>query len=321
MHHIYAQYFHPDTLLERIREVSFYRRPRTLFKGFRVPDWATAEKTHGWQQDAYSRTAWENAMADMLSEATPTPFFGERQEPNPLEWFRLEQAGKGNSSRLYYNEVPQPWWNRHNGHMGEPEEVLYSFTYADQEQQLMFGIDTTTEEGRAAFKKEYDALCEMVPEMIKKEDFAYPHEYAKQVSTEPHFQRLWKYYRSEHLSNLINDAVSKGQVSDSDASEARKFLGTKHHMSVTAYVFQKSGLRHDLADDEGYLATDRVMRALGAEVDYTTKTSEDFESQFWTHFDENQNLSEKEMRKLIPLIVSDPQTRLRIESQASSDLL
>jgi len=48
MNHVYAQYFHPDTLLERVRDVAFYRRPRTLFKGFRVPDWATAEKRHGW---------------------------------------------------------------------------------------------------------------------------------------------------------------------------------------------------------------------------------------------------------------------------------
>jgi hypothetical protein len=48
MHHIYAQYFHPESLLERVRDVSFYRRPRTLFKGFRVPDWATSEKRNGW---------------------------------------------------------------------------------------------------------------------------------------------------------------------------------------------------------------------------------------------------------------------------------
>lgn len=55
MHHVYAQNFHPETLLERVRDVAFYRKPRTLFKGFRVPDWATAEKRHGWHLDAYSR--------------------------------------------------------------------------------------------------------------------------------------------------------------------------------------------------------------------------------------------------------------------------
>lgn len=44
LNHIYAQYFHPSTLLERVKDVAFYRRPRTIFKGFSVPDWATAEK-------------------------------------------------------------------------------------------------------------------------------------------------------------------------------------------------------------------------------------------------------------------------------------
>ena len=38
--HMYAQHFHPTTLLERVRDISFYRRTRTLYKGFTVPDWA-----------------------------------------------------------------------------------------------------------------------------------------------------------------------------------------------------------------------------------------------------------------------------------------
>lgn len=42
MFHLYAQHFHPSSLLERVRDVRFYRQPRTIFKGFRVPDWAQA---------------------------------------------------------------------------------------------------------------------------------------------------------------------------------------------------------------------------------------------------------------------------------------
>lgn len=38
--HLYAQYFHPHTYLERIRMTAAYRRPGTLFKGYKVPDWA-----------------------------------------------------------------------------------------------------------------------------------------------------------------------------------------------------------------------------------------------------------------------------------------
>ena len=48
MNHVYAQYFHPSSLQERVRDVAFYRKPRTLFKGFKVPDWATSEKRNGW---------------------------------------------------------------------------------------------------------------------------------------------------------------------------------------------------------------------------------------------------------------------------------
>lgn len=72
-------------------------------------------------------------MHEFHSEATPMPFFGERQEPNPLQWFRLEQYGKGNSSRLFFNEVPMPWWHRHQGHMddSQKDELLYSFNNAD----------------------------------------------------------------------------------------------------------------------------------------------------------------------------------------------
>jgi len=73
---------------------------------------------------------------------------GERLEPNIIQWFRFEQWGKGASSRLFYNEVPHPTWFRYGGHLDNPEKVLYSFTHADQDQQMIFGIDTTTEEGR-----------------------------------------------------------------------------------------------------------------------------------------------------------------------------
>lgn len=73
-------------------------------------------------------------MADLSAEWTPMQFFGERQEPNIVEWFRLEQFGKGASSRLFYNEVPHPTWFRHNGHLDNKEEVLYSFTHANQDQ-------------------------------------------------------------------------------------------------------------------------------------------------------------------------------------------
>ena len=44
-----------------------------------------------------------------------------------------------------------------------------------------------TSKGRAAFKKEWDAISELTPEIIKKDQIRYPHEIAKPVTNEAHF--------------------------------------------------------------------------------------------------------------------------------------
>lgn len=88
-------------------------------------------------------------------------------------------------------------WRRNKGHLladeteSERDRVLYSFTHANQDQAIMFGQDTRTPEGAAAFKAEYETLCELAPEIVKKEDMILPHEMAPRLSDEPHFQRVW----------------------------------------------------------------------------------------------------------------------------------
>jgi hypothetical protein len=73
----------------------------------------------------------------------------------------------------------------------EQNKLLHSFTHANQDRNIDWGIDTTTAEGREAFKAEWDALSEMAPELIKKEDMVFPHEIQRHLSTEPHFRRVW----------------------------------------------------------------------------------------------------------------------------------
>jgi len=311
MNHLYAQYFHPHTLLERVRDVAFIRRPRTLFKGFTVPDWATSEKMNKWEFDAYSRKAWDQAMHEFHSEATPVPFFGERLDPNPLQWFRLEQFGKGNSSRLYYNEVPETWWNRSNGRLDpeQKEDLLYSFTHADQSQEINFGIDTSTEEGRAQYKAEFDALCQMTPEILNPEQMLYPHEMKKKVSSEAHFQRIWGHYRDYSLRTKIENSVSSGSISRDEADSALKFLGQRNTLSVSQYLLAKKGLRPDLENDSGYLAADKALESIGHDFKINEYTAEDYESQFWSSFDNKFNLTEVEMRESLPQFISDPSNR------------
>jgi hypothetical protein len=316
MFHLYAQYFHPSTLVERVRDVSFYRRPRTIFKGFKVPDWATAEKMNGWEVDGYSRQAWDNAMHEFNSECTPTPFFGERQEPNPLQWFRLEQFGKGNSSRLFYNEVPEPWWHRHHGHLDvdNRDELLYSFTNGDQEQPIDFGIDTTTEEGRIEFKAQFDALCAVTPEILNTKMMLYPHEMPKPLTTEAHFQRMWSFYREHSLRNSIQAAVDSGKCTSDDASNALRFLGRKQQLSVSQYVLGHQGVRPDLQQNDGFNAAQRVFKAIGLELHMTNLTAEPYEQQFWKTFDHQFELTELDMRAKLPQFISDPSSRYTAEA-------
>jgi len=314
MMHMYAQYFHPSTLLERVRDVRMYRQPRTMFKGFRVPDWATAKEQHGWEFDDYSRQAWENAMHDLHSEWTPMQFAGERQEPNVLQWFRLEQWGMGMSARLFYNEVPQPTWWRHGGHMLQDNDdektrdrLLHSFTYSDQDQGVIFGMDTKTEEGRELFRAEYMALAEMAPEMVKKENMIFPHEQGPQITQEPHFRRVWQHYR-EHMFKLrFAQLVESGEISASDAQNFHAFIGPTNQSCFNVYIMARCGLLDHMQSDAGFQATMHVMTTMGLDaVEFNDKTAMPTEEQFWSQFDGVYELTEAELKRELPNIVTDP---------------
>lgn len=326
MHHIYAQYFHPDTLLERVRDVRFYRQPRTIFKGFKVPEWATSTERHGWETDTHSRQAWDNAMADMAAEWTPTQFSGERQEPNVLQWLRFEQWGCGFGERLFYNEVPQlngikSWW-RLGGHYfndsndeRERHRRLHSFTHANQDRNIDFGIDTTTPEGREAFKAEWDALAELAPELVKKEDCVFPHEQQPHLSTEPHFRRVWQHYRNHNFNLAFANAVENQEVSQEDSDACKRFIGMQNAPCLNIWIMAKTGKLDHLKDDAGYQATMRVMSALGLDaVEFNFKTTEPLEDQFWKQFDGMYELSEGGLKADLPLIATDPNDKAAIEA-------
>jgi hypothetical protein len=72
-------------------------------------------------------------MNDLKSEWTPMHFEGQRLEPNPLNFVRIENIFGGFSSRFFYNEVPQSRWLRDGGHRDNIDKTLYSFKWADQD--------------------------------------------------------------------------------------------------------------------------------------------------------------------------------------------
>ena len=92
----------------------------------------------------------------------------------------------------------------------------------------------------------------------------YPHQITQKFNTEAHFMRLWRTYQCFTLKEKAKAAVDAGRLSNEDMAAAGKFLQAKgSKMNVTSYVYAKAGLRPALEQDEGFLAADRVMTAIG----------------------------------------------------------
>ena len=80
-------------------------------------------------------------------------------------------------------------------------------------------------------------------------------------------------------------------------------------------MYTKAGLRKDAANDEGYLALDKVMEAIGMnKISWNQDTAEDPESQFWNNVDNTYNLTEVQMREDIPLFLTDPNSAMKAEA-------
>jgi hypothetical protein len=321
LNHVYAQYFHPDTLTERVRNVQFYRRTRTIFKGFRVPDWAQPRNHEGWEVDIYSRQAWDNAIHDLEAEMTPTPYSNRRNEPNILQWFRFEFMLGGHGNRLFYNEVPKFSWKKQQGHMTETNDererdrALYSFTHANQDRPLLFGMDTTTPEGQAAFREEYEALAEMTPEIIKKDEMIYPHQLPARISNEPHFRRVWQHFREWTFKISVNDAVADGKISQEDADNFSQFVGMTGTPTFNLFMLISQGRLSHLEREEGYQATLRVLKALEMDqIQWNANSAEPCEEQFWNQFDATFDLTEADMRKNLPAFIVDETNRAQVQA-------
>lgn len=317
--HIYAQNFHPSTLNDRIRSVHFYRKTKTLFKGFSVPDWAQSQKRDGYDIDVhYSRKAWDNAMDEFRSEWTPAPFAGERLDPNIINWFRIEQMGKGLSSRLFYNEVHNPTWHRHGGHLDNPEKTIHSFKYGDQQHENVLGFDTSTKAGREALDAEVQRWKQMTPEIYEAYGFdkSAGRQQNRYISTEPHFQRALTHYRSYALQQKIEAAVDSGALTQDDVNSARAFFDERGLPAANLLVLGQKGL---LGEEPGFSAFTNVLEAVGlGGFSQSTATSMPVEQQFLQFFDGRLEITEAKLTKALPLLITDERDRSRVESLIES---
>lgn len=164
--HIFAQNFHPESLLERTRDINFFRKPDALFKGFAVPEWAQSSKREGYQIDFYARKIWDKAINEARYEQTPAPQKPERLGPNIIQAFRIEDYAGGNGARLFYNEDPKPTFYRYKGRFEEADkERLHSFKDADQPFDLkeIFGADPDTPEGKKKLENIFEEWRQAMP--------------------------------------------------------------------------------------------------------------------------------------------------------------
>jgi hypothetical protein len=205
------------------------------------------------------------------------------------------------------------WW-RNGGHymvnMDDEREQhmrLHSFTHANQDRELEWAMDTTTEEGRAEFKKEWEALAEMAPEMIKKEDLVFPHELPTALPDEPHFMRVWQHFRDHSFKAEFAAAVEKGAISAADAAACHKFMGMHSAPCVNIWIMAKTGKLDHLQNDADCQATMRVMSTLGFDaISFDDKTTMPYEQQFWQQFDTHYDLTMESMQGEMPLFIADP---------------
>lgn len=198
----------------------------------------------------------------------------------------------------------------------EREKKLHSFTYADQQSKIVFGMDTATEEGRAAFRAEYEVLAELAPEIVKMENLQFPHEFDPVRINEPHWRRVWQHYRDHTMRKAVDGARDAGLISQEDMDVSNRWVGMTGHPSYSLYIMARTGQLDHLASDPGFQATLRVMNAINlGQIEFNPHTSaEPNEEAFWNQFDIIYQLSEESMQEELPYFVTDPSNRVAVEA-------
>lgn len=252
--------------------------------------------------DVYSRMAWKNAVKELRSEWTPSPFAGQRLEPNAIQWARHEHWGKGHSSRYFYNETPNPTTIRHGGNFDGSQ--LHSWNFADQDYDDLFGFDSSTPEGREKIANEIRRWQKIAPEIFERFDPDAHYEQKPFLTEEPHFRRVWNHYRQFQFNARVEFLIEQGDLDREDLAKARPYFDTNGLPSPSLLAMAQKGLLGDVQNEPSYEAFTKVLKWLGLDnVEFDNTTSQPVEEQFFEQFDDIFELTEAEMREHLPLFV------------------
>lgn len=290
--HIYAQYFHPNNIIERVNHVHFYRQPNRLYKGTKVPEWAQNHIREGGEFDNYTHDQWTQAMDDFQSEVTPIPVFrdGMPLDANPILWTQIYGFGGGKGRRLFYNEKPvHSTW--HDGGEYEEEEMNYGYN-----PRLKNPFLTATEEGKEEFDKYMQDLNKMYPESFPKEGYVYPHEILRHFKIKDKwFQRNMQGLRELKLQQSAVDLQKNGVLSEEESLQVVKFIQDGHFRDFFTVQDMAYNQKHYGVEGQPlWTGLHKLIEELQLYFLPVASTSQPDLEQFWEHADYFLNTHELE---------------------------
>ena len=88
--------------------------------------------------------------------------------------------------------------------------------------------------------------------------------------------------------------------------------------AFTQYIYGRLGKLPHLDNDADFQGTCRVMEKLGLDhIEIDRKTAQPYEEQFWEQYDVIQDLNEDEMRRELPVFITDPSNQAKVEALLS----
>lgn len=72
------------------------------------------------------------------------------------------------------------------------------------------------------------------------------------MSDEPHFRRIWQYYREHMFKIRFAQLVESGGITQADADAFKNFIDMNNVPSFNLYIYGKLGQLSHLESDAGY---------------------------------------------------------------------
>lgn len=107
----------------------------------------------------------------------------------------------------------------------------------------------------------------------------------------------------------------QGEISDEDLTAFKRFTSLSSQPTFTTYLYAKLGKLPHIANTADFQAAQRVMEKVGLDsIEIDRKSAQPYEEQFWEQYDVIQNLSEEEMKKELPVFITDPSNQAKVEA-------